>query len=61
MGIILQLSIGFYIFARVPMPSSGMSQRGWLDTFLSMGALGLELRIKVNVLGFGSRAENSEI
>jgi hypothetical protein len=26
-----------------------------------MGALGLELRIKVNVLGFGSRAENSEI
>jgi hypothetical protein len=29
--------------------------------FFSMGALGLELRIKVNALGFGSRAENSEI
>jgi hypothetical protein len=26
-----------------------------------MGALGLELNIKVNTLGFGSRAENSEI
>jgi hypothetical protein len=29
--------------------------------FLSMGAFGLDLRIKVNMLGFGSRAENSEI
>jgi hypothetical protein len=26
-----------------------------------MGALGLELRIKVNALGFSSKAENSEI
>jgi hypothetical protein len=32
-----------------------------IHIFLLMGALELELRIKVNVLGFGSKAENSEI